>query len=253
MTDRICVTCNAPLIRRPDEKPSVFALRSSCNKRCAAFHRAASGRPPTPRSPTREMPERLCVTCNAPLERRYREPTAAFVRRRSCSLKCRQRQCTKPREIADCAVCGTPFEVKHKGHRNCSADCGTKAMNDRIKSARGTGPNEGFVIAYVRNPKSRAKKPLRYVEKVYATEAEARWVLADLLKPYPAGHEWRRRLSVQAWTAKADTTQAPSLGTLAAEVEARGVALDDGACGCDGTCTTCEFKRARERREARAA
>lgn len=34
----------------------------------------------------------------------------------------------------------------------------------------------------------------RYVEKKFATEAEASAVLRDLLRPYPADHEWRQRI-----------------------------------------------------------
>lgn len=40
-----------------------------------------------------------------------------------------------------------------------------------------------------------AKK--EYVDVKYATEQKAKRELADLLRPYPPGHEWRNRLLVK--------------------------------------------------------
>lgn len=36
-----------------------------------------------------------------------------------------------------------------------------------------------------------------YIHRGYATEAQARFILADLLKPYPEDHAWRRALGVR--------------------------------------------------------
>jgi hypothetical protein len=36
----------------------------------------------------------------------------------------------------------------------------------------------------------------RYIDRLYATREEAQRELDSLLKPYPDGHEWRRRLEV---------------------------------------------------------
>ncbi len=42
-----------------------------------------------------------------------------------------------------------------------------------------------------------------YVQRSFATEAEAQAVLDDLLRGYPAGHEWRERLVVEQRVATA--------------------------------------------------
>jgi predicted DNA-binding ribbon-helix-helix protein len=51
----------------------------------------------------------------------------------------------------------------------------------------------------------------RYIPRDWATEAEARRELVALLRPYPRGHEWRRRLSVQFAEAPQPRRRTPTM------------------------------------------
>lgn len=84
-----------------------------------------------------------------------------------------------------CSTCG------RRGHN--SARCGTTPAPARERAVRG-GP---WLIVT-------AKTGRPYIARGWPTEAAAAAVLADLLKPYPAGHAWRRALAVRHKAAGAE-------------------------------------------------
>ncbi len=50
----------------------------------------------------------------------------------------------------------------------------------------------------------------RYIPRSFASIAEAARELADLLRPYPAAHPWRKRLSIAPrWSTKAEEDDLP--------------------------------------------
>lgn len=80
--------------------------------------------------------------------------------------------------------------------------CRSRSGVDRVQEARpapsssgSAGPRRGLrpgPWAIVMRATGR-----RYIGRGYATEAQATAVLADLLRPYPADHAWRRALVVR--------------------------------------------------------
>lgn len=194
MNTKTCPSCNRTFGPHVGEKPARFARRQSCSHACGA--RLRSG-PTKRRYP--DPPPRACYGCGETLVRREGEPLSRFATRKCCSMACRDvgtraRMTKRTPEQATCelASCGATFKPAVITQRFCSRDC-ARASNAQ-HNRRATG---GWLIAWDQSARGpRCTKTIPYIDKVYDTEAAANEALRDLLKPYPAGHEWRRKLCV---------------------------------------------------------
>lgn len=99
----------------------------------------------------------------------------------------------------ECAVCAAAFHQRADEpltnwlrRETCSRRCGYSLRQSRYRTPATASAGQWHIVM--------ATTGRRYIDRTYS-EAEAREVLADLLRPYPDGHEWRAALCVRACVA----------------------------------------------------
>ncbi len=149
--DRICPACHAPLVRKPGERPSEFAERTTCGRECGYRAMRERKRAAQPYHPP-------CIICDAQVPRKAGEGAGRWIARRTCGAVCRAKQAIRDRGEArviidaaiaahpPCLICGktVPFynqdrldTYKRKVH--CSRACAEvtkKRKRDAAKKPR---------------------------------------------------------------------------------------------------------------------
>lgn len=130
---RLCAyqLCSAPLVRRPQEKPSQFAARTCCDASCA--NRKAKGSTVPADLPT----EKTCKECGGLTRQRKRESANRWATRECCCRVCASRYNMRQINLGrsdgtppdPCALegCDNPAAGKY-----CSRDCAAQAQRKNL-------------------------------------------------------------------------------------------------------------------------
>lgn len=74
-----CIVCGAPIIMRPNERPSTYKKRTCCSRTCAGKRN---------RKTPQALPTRHCEHCGGALVRRASERPNKFLLRKYCDRAC---------------------------------------------------------------------------------------------------------------------------------------------------------------------
>jgi 5-methylcytosine-specific restriction endonuclease McrA len=128
---RPCAVCGTPLTPRPNEYPSQFNVRRTCNLRCAGLkghQRQDTG-------------TKVCDACGVTFERGPQERIVDFKRRRTCGYACGRPLGGKARRIEPepkpCVGCGKLFSrgaIELIAHFHQRQSCGRAKCQSIAKS-----------------------------------------------------------------------------------------------------------------------
>lgn len=150
MNERTCPVCGKVLVRREGEGPPAFRGRKTCGMECrngylAQINRERGERVFADRTPGKRQ---RCVACGEAFARRRSEPAAHYLKRQTCSWKCRNQLLSRaraaPSESKPCVICGelitsgTFARIQdYRCRSTCSAACAVEAnRRARAKALR---------------------------------------------------------------------------------------------------------------------
>ncbi len=138
--------------------------------------------------------ERSCIQCGERFQQKRKEQECCS---RRCMYAMRVARNEAPPD-ATCAACERPFRMMNKNQRDKSARGGSVFCSRACGAKPYLADKAGWYVVHV----AKTVGFMPYVDRPYASEEEARGIIRDLMKGYPADSEWWDLLSVRWLDAK---------------------------------------------------